>query len=149
LAAAIDFCRLPRWSMAAAAMMPSLFDSALRCFILPADSDMDSFYPPEIRLRTSDIFEDLCLQCFGAFELPLIPHSPQEFELDSCRCIAPQRLEQKCLDGEFRGITKRRAITDIGDRIPSVPSAVGSSHVHAARGQHLRIGAQIQGRDGL
>ena len=36
-AAASDFCRLPRWSMAAAAMTPSLFESAFRWRIFPSD----------------------------------------------------------------------------------------------------------------
>ena len=40
LALAIDFCKLPRWSIAAAAMIPSSFDSAFMCFNLPAERDM-------------------------------------------------------------------------------------------------------------
>ena len=39
-ALAIDFCKLPRWSIAAAAMIPSLFESAFMCFNLPAERDM-------------------------------------------------------------------------------------------------------------
>src|SRR5215472_7284846 len=34
---ASDFARLPRWSMAAAAMTPFLFESAFMCWILPGE----------------------------------------------------------------------------------------------------------------
>ena len=39
-ATASDFCRLPRWSMAAAAMMPRSLESAFMRFNLPAESFM-------------------------------------------------------------------------------------------------------------
>ena len=37
-AAAIDFRRLPRWSMAAAAITPFSLESAFRCLIFPSES---------------------------------------------------------------------------------------------------------------
>src|ERR1700733_14382203 len=64
-ALAIDFCKLPRWSIAAAAMIPSLFESAFMCFNLPAERDMLfilailQLQPPEIRLRAPHIPQDL------------------------------------------------------------------------------------------
>ena len=37
-ACASDFCRLPRWSIAAAAIMPFSLASAFMCFSLPSDN---------------------------------------------------------------------------------------------------------------
>ena len=40
LAVAIDFCKLPRWSIAAAAMIPLSFERAFRCFNFPGERDI-------------------------------------------------------------------------------------------------------------
>ena len=82
-ALAIDFCKLPRWSIAAAAMIPSLFENAFMCFNFPAE-------------RTDIYFNGFAASLAGnrpwrgphragsapsglrALELPFVAHAPHK-----------------------------------------------------------------------
>src|ERR1700691_5003402 len=86
-AVARDFARLPRWSMAAAAMMPSLLDSAFMCCSLPGErltrnapcfsklklSHAMLCQPAVEAVRDSYVPQNLYFKEIGSFELTLVP----------------------------------------------------------------------------
>src|ERR1700682_2158436 len=108
--AAIIFWRLPRWSIAAAAITPWLSASAFMCFTLPlvinlnyrsnADRAANRVQTPEIRLGAANVAPDLGLQRSGVFKLAFRTHPAQEFDANLLGRRTLNGCKQKSLHGQ-------------------------------------------------
>src|ERR1700761_1831868 len=134
--------KLPRWSMAAAAMTPFLFESAFKCLILPSESCMkrcsrsgmlQGQYNPLYRsglllrvwsaapigLRARYIFEDLQLQGSGVGELAFLAHEAVESHFDVSGRVAFKRAEEKRFDRQLVVAAESWPHAAVRDRLPA------------------------------
>src|SRR5260370_32577496 len=108
---AIIFWRLPRWSIAAAAITPWLSASAFMCFTLPlvinlnyrsnANRAANRVQTPEIRLGAAHIAQDLSFQSSGIFELAFRADPAQEFDMNLPGRLTLDGREQESLHGRL------------------------------------------------
>src|SRR5579871_275215 len=146
---ASDFCKLPRWSIAAAAIMPSLFERAFRCLSFPGGIAISLSYPagkpPEIRLRAPHVVEDLALQRVRTLKLAFVANAPQKFDPDARRRRSIERIQKKRLDSQLIA-AEGRPNTNIRYGIPApARRRIGSARdVHAVSRQNWRFGVQVE-----
>src|SRR5581483_2927304 len=129
-------------------MIPSLFDSAFRCLIFPAERAMNLSYPhpPKICLRSLHVTENLRLQRLWTFKLFLIAHPAQELQPDPAGRFALQRIQQEGLNGKLVLSAEGRPVANVGDRTPAPRAAgfTGPRDVNSARRNHLRFGSEVE-----
>src|ERR1700682_4039215 len=124
---AIIFWRLPRWSIAAAAITPWLSARAFMCFTLPlvinlnyrsnANRAANRVQTPEIRLGAAHVAQDLSLQRSGVFKLAFRAHPAQEFDTNLPGRRTLDGREQESLDRQLVAV-EGGPDADVGDGRP-------------------------------